>query len=434
MSLSKLNSAVLTIALPMVISNITTPLLGIVDTAVVGHLDHAYYIGAVSLGAMIASLIYWLCVFLRMATTGLTAQQIGKGQTHAPQVLVQGLSIAMLISITTLIISPLIISTGLQIADASAEVSFYAKQYFDIRIWSTPAALANLVLVGWLIAQQRTKLVMWVQIAINLVNIVLDLTLVVYWDLKIIGVASASVLVEYLALIIYLVVTYQILDKTTCIKILFNRDQFKGFKRFLSVNKDILIRTLCLELCFVYMHFHGAKLGDTTLAVNAVLLNFLMLIALGLDGIAYSAEVLIGKAYGAKKRRKLRVIFKLCLRWNLALAIGYSLVFLLLGQQIINLMTDIASVQSNAMHFIIYIVLLPVIACWCFLYDGVYIGLADSRTMRNSMIISVFLVFFPAAILLQAWQNHALWLAMLGLMAARGLSLAWHFNRRYYSI
>lgn len=421
-------SAIFAIAIPMIISNITTPLLGLVDTAVVGHLEHHWYLGGVSVGAMIFTFIYWLAGFLRMSTTGMTAQAVGANDSQQSlSVLLQGLIIALVISVCVLVIQQPLLQLGLHLASASEQVTQYAAEYFSIRIWAMPAALANLVLMGWLLANQHTTFLMWTQIAVNLLNILLDLLFVLVFEWDVQGVALASVIVEYSALVIYLHKANGSLGVINSIK-LKAAWQAAQFGKFLSVNRDILIRTLLLEICFAFITFKGASLGDNIVAANAVLINFLLLISLGLDGIAYAAEVLVGKAYGANKMANFRQTVQRCLVMNTIFAVVYTAIFLLFGSLIIGLMTDITIVREAANDYLIYIILLPIVACWCFLFDGIFIGLSDSKSMRNSMFVSVVAVYFPVWYGLSHYDNHALWIALLALMLARGFTLGWKLN------
>ncbi len=428
MNLSRLNALIVSIALPMIISNITTPLLGLVDSAIVGHLEHAYYLGAVAVGSMVVSFIFWLFGFLRMSSTGLIAQALGEqtqmgGNTDkAYHYLSQGIILASAIAFLIVLTKPWLIELALTWTDASKQVLEYAREYLSIRLYAAPAALINLVLMAWLIAHKQTSLIMWVQIIINLLNIVLDLIFVFGFNLKVEGVALASVLVQYAALILYARPILKDMPQgllTSLIK----QFQLSQLWQFISLNTDMFLRTLLLQLCFLFITFQGAKLGDGILAANAVLLNFLLLISLGLDGIAHASEVLIGHAYGAKKRLKLILVYKLSRNWNIAFALLYCLIFAIFGEFIIKLISDIPDVVETSKTYLVYVILLPLLACWCYLYDGVFIGLAQSKTMRNTMFVSVVGVFFPICYSLQSLGNHALWIALLTLMLARGITL-----------
>ncbi|WP_185976563.1 MATE family efflux transporter [Catenovulum sediminis] len=411
----------------MIISNITTPLLGIVDTAILGHLSGAHLLAGVAIASTLITALVWLFGFLRMSITGMTSQALANTQAPkdaATQLFVQGAFIALLTSFIFLLLSPAYLKIGLWFADTTTETIKSASDYFNIRIFSLPASLLNLVLVGWLLAHGHAKQIMWIQILINLMNVVLDLVTVYLLQMGVKGVAVASLIAEYTGLIGYLYFAYPKLKLSA----LANWPKFlklSAYKPFLRVNRDILLRTLMLEISFVFLTMQGARIGVNYVAVNAVLMNFLLLISLGLDGIAYAAEVLVGKQYGGKNYSALKSTIRNCLNLSLLLAFLYTLIFALFGQSIIYLMTDIEVIRVLAADYIIYIILLPLTAVWCFLYDGVFIGLADSKSMRNSMAMAVFGVFFPVWYVSQSLGNHALWLALHAMMIARGVSLWW---------
>ncbi|QBY06151.1 MATE family efflux transporter [Thalassotalea sp. HSM 43] len=422
----------------MILSNITVPLLGLVDTGVIGHLGEPYYLGATAVGSMIITFVTWFCGFLRMSTTGLAAQAFGsQDQQQVLLVLSRGLLVAFAIGISFVLLQSLYVDSALYLSGGSEKVLEYAKQYCEIRIWGLPAALANLVLLGWLLGMHKAKYAMWLLIITNSVNLSLDLLFVLVFEWGVAGVAWATLIAEYSCLFIGLAMAARTLQtsKSALLKPLFAAPkQFfarESFFPFLALNRDIVIRTLCLEICFVFITFMGARLGDTVVAANAILLNFLLLISFGLDGIAYGAEARVGRAKGAKDSVAMQLSVSVANRFNIILAIGYSLLFLLFGQYFIQMLTNIDAIVAYATEFLPWIIALPVIACWCYLYDGVYIGLTQAATMRNSMVISTFLVFFPTWFLLKDFGNHGLWAAFCFFMAARGITLYWHYKRNY---
>ncbi len=423
------------LALPMILSNITVPLLGLVDTAVIGHLPHAYFLGGSTVGAMIITSVIWLCGFLRMSTTGLSAQALGKESSSENMlVLLRGITVALIIGVTLILLQSPFINTALHLAGGSDQVQFYARQYSEIRVWGFPASLANLVILGWLLGNHQSKTVMWLLIVTNLMNISLDLLFVFIFNWQVQGVAFASLLAEYSAMTLGLLVVFQhyknalqqlsIDIKQTAIS-LFNRTTVLSYFR---LNRDILIRTLCLEICFIFITFQGARLGDNIVAANAILMNFLLLISFGLDGIANATEAMVGKAHGGNNHSKLKQTVTIALFWSVIFALLYSLLFAFAGEFLLSLISDIPSVIGFAKDYLFWMVLLPLAACWCYLYDGVYIGLMRARAMRNSMIIATFACFFPLWFILQGYKNHGLWAAFTLFMLARGITLAWHFH------
>jgi len=428
----------------MIFSNITVPLLGLVDTAVLGHLDQAYYLGGSTVGAMIITFVTWLCGFLRMSTTGLTAQALGQqNRQKSLLVLLRGLLVAGLIGGTLILLQSFYLDLSLGLAGGSEKIQFYAKQYCDIRIWGLPAALANLVILGWLLGNHKAKAVMWILIATNLINLSLDLLFVLVFNWQVQGVATATLIAEYsgvlLGLTYILVVNHnvkqatmkniftKILSKVLNVKAeLFERS---ALVHYFQLNRDILIRTLCLELCFVFITFQGARLGDSVVATNAILMNFVLLISFGLDGIANATEVLVGKAQGQKNLAQRNFVVKVALFWTGLFALSYSLLFVVAGDFLVSLLTDIPDVVSSTKQYVHWIILLPILGCWCYLFDGVFIGLMKAKAMRNSMIIATFGCFFPMWWLFQDFGNHGLWAAFSVFLLVRGATLAWHYYR-----
>ena len=424
------NRQLFALALPMILSNITVPLLGLVDTAVVGHLSNAYYLGGVAVGSTIITLILWLLGFLRMATTGLVAQAYGADDTQQQfKLLVQAASLALMFGIAAIALQSPILNLAMALSDASVEVERYCREYFQVRIWSTPFALMNLVMLGWLLGRQQPKAAMWQLIVANLVNIILDVlfVLVLGWGVK--GAALASVFADISGFLVALTMVRGQLSKLGGFKLFTVAKQLslQSYGKLMSLNTDIFIRSLCLQLSFAFMTFYGAGLGDNTVAANAVLLNLLMLISYALDGIAYYAEAEVGRAYGQKNSRLMQESVTLAWAWSAIAALGFTLFFALAGSNIISMLTSLTEVQAVAEQYLLWVVFLPLLAFGSYLFDGVYIGAAKGSIMRNSMILSTFGVFFPVWYLLQAQGNHALWAAMSCFMLARSASLSLHY-------
>ncbi|ASF16228.1 MATE family efflux transporter [Shewanella sp. FDAARGOS_354] len=430
------NRQLLALALPMILSNITVPLLGLVDTAVIGHLSDAYYLGGVALGSTIITLIIWLLGFLRMATTGLVAQAYGANDTASQlKLLVQGAMLATGLGIAVILLQLPILNLALGLSEASAEVERYCREYFQVRVWSTPFALLNLVMLGWLLGRQQPKAAMWQLILANLANIILDVLFVMGFGWGVKGAALASVCADITAFSVALYMVLQQLKLSSQFKFdqLHVHLTFAGYGKLLKLNSDIFIRSLCLQAAFAFMTFHGAGLGDNTVAANAVLLNLLLLISYALDGIAYYAEAEVGKAYGQKRAQQLHEAVVLAWCWSAITAVGFTLIFSLWGSHIIELLTSIDKVRTTAQTYLIWLVLLPLWSFSSYLFDGVYIGAAQGKVMRNSMIIATFGAFFPTWYLLQSLlpseqANHALWAAMTAFMLTRSLTLAAHYR------
>ncbi|ABO21979.1 MATE family efflux transporter [Shewanella loihica] len=427
------NSQLFALAVPMILSNITVPLLGLVDTAVVGHLSNAYYLGGVAVGSTVITLILWILGFLRMSTTGLVAQAFGAKELHTQyRLLMQSASLALLLSLLVLLLQQPIITAAMALSDASEQVQYYSQAYFNIRIWSTPFALVNLALLGWLLGRQQPKAAMWQLIAANLTNILLDLLFVIGLGWGVEGAALASVLADMTGFAVAASMVVRTIKREGGFEFLplLRSLSLNSYQRLVRLNLDIFIRSLCLQLAFAFMTFQGANLGDNTVAANAVLLNLLLLISYALDGIAYYGEAEVGRAVGEKSHQRMTQSVTLAGLWSAIFALLFTLFFALWGEQIIKLLTNISEVRQEALAYLGWVVALPLLAFGSYLFDGVYIGAAQGKAMRNTMILATFGVFFPTWLLLQDYGNHALWAAMSLFMVTRSLSLALDYRYR----
>lgn len=354
----------------MILSNLTTPLMGLVDTAVLGHLDSPHYLAGASVAGLFLTQLYWLCGFLRMTSTGLSAQAKGAGNAEqAAQCLVQGLFLSGILAISLLLFQSWWLDALLYLANAESAVAEVIKQYFATRIWGAPAALANLALIGWLIGQQQARQVMWIQILANLLNAGLSVVLVVWFKLDVIGVAVATVIAEYTISVLSLWHISRMIPRLG-----FKRHwlSLTGMRELLGLNGYSFVRNITLQLCLAFLVFQGMRFGQTSAAVNAILLQFFSLIALGLDGIAFSAEALAGEQKGKKNPVGLVSVVLQSLLWSAALAMVYSAVFWFLGQSIIAMLTSHQHLQTAAGNYLHIIALLPLVAHWCFLLDGIF--------------------------------------------------------------
>ncbi|SNY45091.1 multidrug resistance protein, MATE family [Arsukibacterium tuosuense] len=428
-----LQKKVAAIALPMVLSNLSVPLLALVDTAVSGHLAHAWYLGGVALGSSLISLLFFLLGFLRMSTTGLTAQAYGANDSAGQlQCLSQSLLVALLLAALLLLLQWPLAQLAFSFSDASSQVNQQAQLYFGIRIWSAPATLINLVLMGWFLGRQNARYPMWMLIVTNLLNIILDLVFVLGFGWQVAGIAAASVVADYGGLLLGGYLLLRRLPTQDLLAAMLNQlSKLAGLKRLFALNRDIFLRSLCLQSVFVFIAFQGAAYGDNTVAANAVLLSFLMLVSYAMDGLAYAAESLVGKAIGARDSRLLGNTLGLLALWCLLLAIIFSAGYGLFGNNFVGLLTSLPEVQQHAALYLGWMILLPLLACWAYFLDGVFIGATQGKTLRNSMVIAL-LSFAGSFYLLQHWQNHALWAALSVFMLLRSTSLAvilrlqWH--------
>lgn len=409
----------------MILANITTPLIGLVDTAVLGHMDGAFHLAGASIGALLLTQVYWVCGFIRMSATGLSAQQKGASSAKgASRVLYQSQFLALFLGLAIVLLSGPMLMLGLALTAPEPEVSLAASQYFNIRVYGAPAALLNLALIGWLIGQQRTKALMFIQIIANLINAGLDIWFVFGLDLGIEGVAYASLIAEYFILFASLAYAVKMFPLNNPLIAWF---KFSALKELLKMNSDMLVRNLALQACLAFIIIQGARFGAMTAATNAILMQFFTLIALGLDAIAYSIEALVGESKGKKQSLEIRHTVYRGLVTSSVFALLYCFVFLLFGEQIVNLLTDNPALRINTESYMIVIWLLPLIAHWCFLYDGVFIGLTRSKAMRDSMLVCSVLVFLPVWWMTKQYENMALWCAMLAFLAARGFTLGGYF-------
>lgn len=414
---------VLNIALPIVLSNATIPILGAVDTGVVGQIGEAAPIGAVGIGAIIITGIYWVFGFLRMGTTGLTSQAQGAGQGgEVDAMLSRALMIGGAAGLALILFQLPLFWAAFQVSPASAEVEGMARGYMGIRVWSAPAAIAIYGITGWLIALERTRAVLVIQVWMNGANILLDLWFVLGLGWGVNGVATATFLAEW---------SGAALGLWLC------RDAFLGnawkdwprvfdparLKRMAQVNSDILIRSLLLQAVFISFLFFGADFGDVPLAANQILLQFLQITAFALDGFAFAAETLVGQAMGARARAALRRGALLTSFWGLICVIGLAAAFALAGGRIIDIMTTAPEVREAARGYLGYMVLAPLAGLAAWMLDGVFIGATRTGDMRNMMALS-FLVYAAAiAVLVPAFGNHGLWAALLISFVARGVTL-----------
>ncbi|WP_374991033.1 MATE family efflux transporter [Pseudoalteromonas haloplanktis] len=408
----------------MILSNITVPLLGLVDTAVIGHLGSAHFLAGIALGATVISLLFWLAGFLRMSTTGLVAQAYGKKDyRQLAGLLKRSLLLALMVAFILIALSGLIKHAIAYLSGSSDEVLVQAYRYFEIRIFSAPAALCNLVLLAWMLGVHYGKGPFYLLLVTNLTNIVLDIYFVVFLDWQVAGAAWASVIADYIAFIFALFLVFKLARKMAVPLLIGGWFSAQQIWALLSLNRDIFIRSLILQLCFSFMTFYGARIGEITLAVNAVLLNFLMLVSFALDGIAYASEAKVGQAKGQGSARRVHLWVKISVFWGALFAFAYCVFFALLGSQIITLLTDIPKVIEAANSYLPWLIFMPLAAMSCFLFDGIFVGLTRAKDMRNTMVFSALVGFFGVFWLFSDWQNHGLWLAMSCFMLLRGLTL-----------
>ena len=419
------------IAAPMILSNISVPLLGMVDTGVVGHLDSPVYLGAVAIGSTIFTFIYTGMNFLRMGTTGIAAQAYGANDNDGlraalGQALIVSTAIAILLLLTQMPLSRL----AMLLLGGDAETQIFARDYFVIRIWSAPGTLANYALIGWFLGLQNARVPLAIFLTINLTNIALDLLFVLVLGMTVDGVALASVIAEYSGLLVGSGFAVRELRKRSGAWPLQRLTRLSAYRAFFAVNANLFIRTMALMSTLGFVTAWGARLGPLILAANAVLMNFQMLTALGLDGIAHAAEAMVGKAVGEKRRDALETAVRLTLKWSAIFSLGFTAIYLVAGPSIVSILTDIDEVRTTANRYLPWLVVSPVVSVWCFLYDGVFVGATRAREMRDVMLASALGVFLPAWYLSLSLGNDGLWLAFLLFLASRGIGMHIVYRRK----
>lgn len=418
------HSRLLKIAAPIVLSNATVPLLGAVDTGVVGQMGQAAPIGAVGVGSVILISLYWVFGFLRMGTSGLAAQAHGAGDmAERGAILLRALLIGAVAGLVFIAAQGLLFQAAFAIAPAGDEVETLAQHYLAIRIWGAPATIAAYAVTGWLIAVERTRAVLLLQLWINGVNVILDLWFVLGLGWGVGGVAAATLIAEWTGLALGLWLCRDELIPVWRAALTRLPDR-AALRVMLAVNRDIMIRSVLLQLSFTTFVFLGARQGDVTLAANQVLLQFLAITAYALDGFAFAAETLVGQAVGARAREDLRRAGRLAMQWGFAGAALMALGFALAGPAIIDLMTTAPDVRAEARAFLPWLVAAPLIGVASWIYDGIFIGATLTAQMRRTMMLSVAIYAAALAILPPAFGNHGLWAALMVLNAARGISMA----------
>lgn len=424
------------IAWPVVVSNLSVPLLGLVDTAVIGNLGDAAMLGGVALGGTIFSILFWGFSFLRMGTTGFVAQAAGaQNQAEILSVASRSLSIAVIAAGMLLLCQPLLAALIFEVSAASTEVESASALYFNIRIFSAPANLINLCFLGLFFGLGKTRLTLYLLLLLNGSNIILDLVLVLKFNLGIAGVAWASLIAEYLCMTLGCYLTWRELHNSwgqlPALRKIF---ALPALRHCFAVNSDIMIRTLCLTFAFAWFTQQGGIAGDTTLAANAILIQLVFFAAFFLDGFALAAESLVGQAVGAQQRHHFDRAVAISSQFSSITAIAISLMFATTGPWLIDWLTNIVSVQEMAKQYLVWACLAPILAIACFQLDGIFIGATRSKDMRNAMIFSLSCYLASWWGLTGLYGNHGLWAALMIFFVSRGLSLYWYYPKLRLSV
>ena len=419
------NRRIWQVAWPIMLTNLTQPVVGAVDTAVAGHLPGPQYLGGVAVAVMVFGFVYWSFGFLRLATTGLMAQSFGRRDGRVMRTVIgRAVVLAILLAVAVIALQTPLRWASILLVNASAEVSRQFGLYFDVRIWSAPATLGNYIVIGVLIGLQRTRTALAIQVVIASVNVVLNLLFVLGFGWGVAGLAGATTLAEYTGLALGAVAVVRMLRHHPAPWPWAEVRRLRSYGAIVMLNVDIMIRSLMLTLAFFVFTSLSARIDDATLAANQVLLLLLEISAYWLDGFANATETLVGEAVGRASRLDLTRAMRTATLWALGTAVAACLVFAAGGGLIVRLMTDVPGVRQIAFDYLPYAVLLPLTGVWSYQLDGAFIGATRGRDMRNAMLVAVEL-YVPVALLLwQGFGNHGLWLALHLLLVLRALTLA----------
>ncbi len=413
---------------PVIISNLTVPLVGAVDTAVVGHLPDPVYVAAAGLGSVIFSVLFWGFGFLRMGTTGFVAQAYGnRDWLEVRSSLVRAVLMAVVLGLVLIVLRRPLLGLAFLMVDGGASLRDLAWSYCSIRIWGAPAALINYVVLGTLIGIRDTRRALLLQLLLNGCNVMLDLGFVQGLGWNVAGVATASALSQGIAAGAGIVVLARCLRPPAGEAWWAEMAAPARLWPLFTVSGNIFIRTLCVSAAFFYFNARSAALGESVLAANTVLMNFQQFLSYGLDGFAHAAEALTGGAYGAQRSGPFRAAVRTSSIWALAMAAAFSLFYALAGPSLIDLLTSIESIRQLARAYLPWLVVSPLVSVWSFQLDGIFIGTTRSVEMRNSMVLALVLFVAMVWLLVPWWGNHGLWLALMIFMLVRALTLlAWY--------
>ena len=430
--IQQINRQILYLALPSILANITVPLVGIVDTAIVGHLSDAVAIGGIAIGTMLFDLLYWNFSFLRSGTGGLTAQAYGRKDSQAQaDLLTQALFIALLAALAIWLIQWLYVSVVLMLVPCSNEVADFARKYFFIRIWAAPATLSCMAIKGWLIGMQNTVGAMICDLTINITNIILSYILAYHTAIGIMGVAWGTLIAQYAGMIVGLSIIgikYKDVVKLYRFREACSR---KSLKRIISLNANLVIRSLCMLIIYVGFTSIAANYGNEELALSSIMMKLFLLFSYFIDGFAYAGEALTGKHIGAKEKGKLSVIITWLFVWTIAIGLVFTIIYGALGTQTVSLLTSDQSVIKSSGQYIIWLILMPLVSCAAFMWDGIFIGATAGKEIRNSMIWAAVGFITTYAICNRFCGIHALYAAYFVHLVARFVYLSITWKRVY---
>lgn len=417
-----INRDILSLAIPSIITNITTPLLALMDVVIVGHMGSPDYIAAIAVGGTIFNMLYWLFAFLRMGTSGLTAQANGSGDKKGcAQVLSRGLIVALIASAVIIILQKPLLNLTLDFLEVNGPVRELASIYFTILVWGAPASLATFTLTGWLLGMKNARAPMWIAFVVNLTNIAVSLILVFVFGLKVDGVASGTLTAQWLGVLTGLaIVLIKYKPSPGNIREII---RLSDLRRFFRVNTDIFFRTLCLIAVTVWFTRTGSTQGTIILAVNTLLMQFFILFSYFMDGFAFAGESLCGNIIGSGDREKLRECIKALFRWSIAMVLIFTVIYAVGGESIMSLLSDDAGVRMSAKEYYNWVIAIPAVGFAAFTWDGIFIGATKTREMLLSMTTATAVYFILLRLLFPAIGNHGLWIAFLAYLLTRGVAL-----------
>ena len=419
--MNQTNKEILQIAIPSIISNITVPLLGLVDVTITGHLGNVAYIGAIAVGGMLFNMIYWIFGFLRMGTGGMTSQAYGsRNDNECRNILLRSLGISILLATILIMLQTLIVSIAFLFIDTSTEVKTYASEYFHICIWGAPAVLGLYSFTGWFLGMQNSRYPMYIAITQNVINIAASLFLVKEMGMKIEGVAYGTLIAQYAGLMMAIILGLKYTKRYTwniSAAHIFNR---KSMSVFFKVNRDIFFRTLCIVAVTVFFTSSGATYGDTTLAVNTLLMQMFTIFSYIMDGFAYAGEALVGKHVGSRDNRLLRLTVRHLIYWGTGVALFFTLLYIIGGKDFLQLLTDDMNVINNSSQYYYWVLAIPFAGFMAFILDGICIGATATGIMLRSIFVASIAFFSTYYISDSTMGNHSLWMAFIVYLFVRG--------------
>lgn len=430
MKLTPINREILTLSLPSIVTNITTPLLSLVDISIVGHMGTPSHIAAIALGGTMFNMLYWMFGFLRMGSSGMTAQAYGANNAIAQsRILILALAMAFIAGMAMIILQGPIAHTILDFMSTDADdAQVLALRYFNICIWGAPAVLGTYALSGWFLGMQNSRIPMWVSIIINTSNITISLALVYWFDYGFDGVAIGTLVAQWCGLAVSIAMGLKQFGRP--LLSFAQAIEWTTIKRFFAINSDIFMRTICLVAVTMWFTRTGASQGAVMLAANTLLMQFFTLFSFFMDGFAYAGEALCGKYAGARQNNKLRDCIKTLFKWSASLAVAFAISYYIFGETILNILSNESSVTTIATNYIIWIAIIPLAGVMAFSWDGIFIGLTRTRPMLLSMLGATALFFTICQLSLSEIGNHGLWLSFIIYLLTRGLILTLIFAKK----